>query len=161
MSQRDSDKRRSYHMVVKFLWFRPSSTVQFCCDYGLHMTGCPQSCSVRCQGFKSCLPLCLLPANFQRCRWGHSEGRTLQGGEWLIRRGTGSKHGWSAQPCLPEMMFIFNQSKYIVFISIEHTFLLHTKIHNHVIFSEKKANAYWLTKNNTWVNVSQYYNYQK
>lgn len=29
-----------------------------------------------------------LPADFQWCRWGHSEGRSLQGGEWIIRWGT-------------------------------------------------------------------------
>lgn len=50
-----------------------------------------------------------------------------------------SKAG-TAQPRLPETIFIWNQGECIVFISIGHTFLLHTKRRNHDIFSNNNNN---------------------
>lgn len=69
-----------------------------------------------------------------------ADGAIQRAGRFRVENGSSDEvqaanKGGIAQPRLPEMIFICNQSKCIVFISIEHTFLLHTKRRNHVIFS--------------------------
>lgn len=79
-----------------------------------------ESCSVACPlmhlflslSLSVCVPLSPLAANFQRCRWGHSEGRTLQGGERLIRRGCTRAH---TQVYFLQLRILTSKSAFVFF----------------------------------------------
>lgn len=55
--------------------------------HGSFLVACPLMHLSLPLSLSACIFLSPLTANFQRCRWGHSEGRALQGGERLIWRG--------------------------------------------------------------------------